>query len=311
MSKLKKVRSGKFTQISNIVFEDGRLSYKEIGLYCNMMKFPDDWEFSVRYLAECHQDKKAAVKTGIDRLLELGYISREGSQNRDEKGYFGTYDYVIYEDPFDNPEYIPWSLKENPKECEDAPLAENRTTDATDAENRLTENQHTDPADDENRLTDFRFTDERFADNPPTTNTVYTNTFYTNTFITNNEDDEDNAHVNLDDFRTKLMNAYMCSYYSCMNDPKAQREMMQAFNAIINAISEFRDPETIMAVNTCTVEEAERIWRDVYRNLFSTRLGGVIRDDIRDRHSYLKKYIASQLKSGYGPDPLDSYGVRR
>ena len=101
MSKLKKVRSGKFTQISNIVFEDSRLSYKEIGRYCNMMKFPDDWEFSVRYLAECHQDKKAAVKTGIDKLLEYGYISRDGSQNRDEKGYFGTYDYVIYEDPFD------------------------------------------------------------------------------------------------------------------------------------------------------------------------------------------------------------------
>lgn len=297
MSKLRKIKSVRFTQISNIIFDDYRLSYKEIGIYCNMMKFPDDWEFSIRYLAECHQDRKTSVKSGIDKLLEYGYITREKYQSRKEKGYFTNYDYVIYEDPYDNPDFIPCPPKTSEGTTE-VPCIENQTTDEID-----------DP------LSDFQHSDDPLADFPPaedpsTTNTVYTNTFYTNNFLTNNEEDEDNARVSLDDFRTKLMNAYMCSYFSCMDDPKAQREMMQAFNAIINAISEFRDPETVMAVNTCTVEEAERIWRDVYRNLFSTRLGGVIRDDIRDRHSYLKKYIASQLKSGYGPDPLDSYGVK-
>ena len=99
MAKLKKVWSGKFTMISNEIFEDWRLSYKEIGLYCNMMKFPDDWDFSIRNLADRHKEKRDAVKTGIDHLLEIGYISREERQNRREKGRFGSFDYVIYEDP--------------------------------------------------------------------------------------------------------------------------------------------------------------------------------------------------------------------
>ena len=36
MAKLKKVWANKFTQVSNEVFDDPRLSYKDIGVYCNM-----------------------------------------------------------------------------------------------------------------------------------------------------------------------------------------------------------------------------------------------------------------------------------
>ena len=88
MSKIKKIRAGNFTQISNIVFDDYRLSYKEIGLYCNMMRFPDDWEFTIRYLTDLHADKKAAVTTGLEKLIELGYIVRGGEQPRNKKGLY-------------------------------------------------------------------------------------------------------------------------------------------------------------------------------------------------------------------------------
>jgi hypothetical protein len=71
MAKLKKVWSGKFTMISNEIFEDWRLSYKEIGLYCNMMKFPDDWDFSIRNLAARHREKRDAVKTGLGAFRGL------------------------------------------------------------------------------------------------------------------------------------------------------------------------------------------------------------------------------------------------
>ncbi len=33
MTKMKRIKSGRFTQIANTIFEDARLSYKEIGLY--------------------------------------------------------------------------------------------------------------------------------------------------------------------------------------------------------------------------------------------------------------------------------------
>ena len=39
-------------------------------------KFPDDWEFSIRYLAECHKDKRDAVRTGIEKLIE--YVTNKG-----------------------------------------------------------------------------------------------------------------------------------------------------------------------------------------------------------------------------------------
>ena len=131
MAKLKKVWSGKFTMISNEIFEDWRLSYKEIGLYCNMMKFPDDWDFSIRNLAARHREKRDAVKTGLDKLLEYGYVSRQEQQARKDKGRFGSYYYVIYEDPHDNENYIPCPPREEDELEEKSPYTENPTTTNT------------------------------------------------------------------------------------------------------------------------------------------------------------------------------------
>ena len=125
MAKLKKVWSGKFTIISNEIFEDWRLSYKEIGLYCNMMKFPDDWDFSIRNLAARHREKRDAVKTGLDKLLEYGYISREEQQARKDKGRFGSYYYVIYEDPHDNKNFIPCPPRDDEELSDNSPCTEN------------------------------------------------------------------------------------------------------------------------------------------------------------------------------------------
>ena len=297
MSKLKKIKSVRFTQISNVIFEDYRLSYKEIGIYCNMMKFPDDWEFSIRYLAECHQDRKTSVKSGIDKLLEYGYITREKYQSRKEKGYFTNYDYVIYEDPYDNPDFIPCP----PKDTTNPP------------ENPCIENQ---PTDDSGPLSDFQHSDEPSADfppaeDPPTTNTVYTNTFYTNTFLTKNEEDEDNAcaRIDADSFRDKLKNTYMCAYFSRFDNPEAMMHLQQAFNAVMNAVEDIKDEKAVLAVNSCTEEAAGNLFMTIYNDMFSTELGPVKRSDIRDKHRYLVKYISSQMKSSYGKDPLLSWGI--
>ena len=138
MAKLKKVWSGKFTIISNEIFEDWRLSYKEIGLYCNMMKFPDDWDFSIRNLAARHREKRDAVKTGLDKLLEYGYISREEQQARKDKGRFGSYYYVIYEDPHDNKNFIPCPPRKDEELSDNSPCAENPYADVTVTENPYT-----------------------------------------------------------------------------------------------------------------------------------------------------------------------------
>ena len=277
MAKLKKIWSGKFTMISNEIFEDWRLSYKEIGLYCNMMKFPDDWDFSIRNLADRHKEKRDAVKTGIDHLLEFGYISREERQNHREKGRFGSFDYIIYENPYDNPNFIP---------CPDANKLD-----------RLNEPP----------CTDYPYTDEPHTDNPTTTNTVFKNTVYTKT----NEEEEGVSRASADPelFRDKVKSRFMSRYFSRSNDEVAQSEMTKALNAILNALPDIKGEKAIQAVNDCSREEASDLWDWVYRKMFCTDTGEITRDDIQDKHAYLVKIIPNQLGTSYGPDPMESWGI--
>ena len=307
MSKLKKVRSGNFTQISNIIFDDSRLSYKEIGLYCNMMKFPDDWEFSIRYLADLHQDKKAAVTTGIEKLIELGYIVRTGKQFRNKQGMFGTYDYVIYEDPMDNPNFVPHTSVKGKRTVSDFQTTVDADGKDTVSDNRITGKNAVTPVSD-NRITDDPITDFRSSDNQTVTNTINTNTVFTNTFLpkVDEEDDIARVSVDLDVFKRKLMNGYMNEYLSTESE-KEMLEVDQAFNAMINAAKEITDPEIINAVNAFSADDMSSLFVWVYRNLFSTKIGCVV-NKVTDKTAYLKKVISSQAKSCYGPNPFRAFG---
>lgn len=325
MTKVKKIRSVKFTKIANEIFDDYRLSYKEIGIYCNMMKFPEDWEFSIRYLADCHHDKKGSVRSGIDTLLKYGYIARD--QSRNKRGRFESVDYLIFEDPTDNPYYIPCPPRSEAADQDNSPLTENQTP-VNSQKSGI--NAGKDPENDENRdlprvknryavetgesapLTEKRDADNRDAVFPPAENQTQQNTVLTNTFLTNIEEEEDiaPARVNIDTFKQKMMNTYLSSHFSCQ-DEKQSNQLNKAFNAIANALEDITDPVAVEAINSCTREEAGGLLEHVYRQLYSTKLGEVLRDDIVDKHAYLVKMIGSRFKSSYGGDPLVFYGIRR
>jgi hypothetical protein len=302
MAKLKKVWSGKFTMISNEIFDDWRLSYKEIGLYCNMMKFPDDWDFSIRNLAARHREKRDAVKTGLDKLLEYGYVSRQEQQARKDKGRFGSYYYVIYEDPHDNENYIPCPAREEDELEEKSPYTENPYTEVTGADNPYTENPYTEPT-----VTDYPYTDEPYTENPTTTNTVFKKTVISKT----EEEDVTRARVNPDVFRDKVKSRFMSKYFSYSGDETAQTEMTKALNAILNALPDITDEKAVDAVNNCSREDASNLWEWVYQEMFNTTdLGVVMREDIHDKHGYLVKVIPNHLGLAYGPNPMESWGIR-
>ena len=325
MSKIKKIRAGNFTQISNIVFDDYRLSYKEIGLYCNMMRFPDDWEFTIRYLTDLHADKKAAVTTGLEKLIELGYIVRAGEQPRNKKGLYGTYDYIIYEDPTDNPGFIPFG------QVKKATVSENQTAVTESNEGTVSDFQtpleetvsdfqipivgtvsdYRTPS--EATVSDFRYTDNpstdfRYTDNQLTTNTIYTNTVLTNTFLPNIEEEEDmrRTRVDVDLFKKKITNSYMNAFFNTSNE-RTQRELQQTYNALVNAVGDIDDPLAVEAIDNCPREKVDELFKWTYRNLFSTTLGAVIRDDINDIRSYLVKVISRNATADYGPNPLNDW----
>ncbi len=132
MAKLIKAYRENFTIVDNEIFKDQRLSYKELGLLCQMLSLPNNWNFSVSGLAVIHRDGTDSIKAGIKKLEEYGYLTRK--QARDDKGVFSGHNYLIYQNPKENPDYE----SSGDGTPEEEPLVENPPTD-----NPLTENPST------------------------------------------------------------------------------------------------------------------------------------------------------------------------
>ena len=162
MAKLIKAYKDNFTIVDNDIFMDKRLSYKDLGLLCQLLSLPDNWNFNVPGLSSLHTDGKASVMAGLENLEKYGYLTRK--QARSEGGYYAGYDYYIYQDPKQNKDYSPSG--ENPLTVEDQRYAENRKTD-----NRITDK----------RKTDKPSTDYPSAENPSTVNRMTDNQSQLNT----------------------------------------------------------------------------------------------------------------------------------
>ena len=65
-----------YTVMANHHLRDERLSLKAKGLLSMLLSLPDDWEISIRGLASIVTDGVGAVQTGINELIEAGYIVR-------------------------------------------------------------------------------------------------------------------------------------------------------------------------------------------------------------------------------------------
>ena len=85
-----------FTQVSNDLLLDKRVSAKAKGIYAYLYSKPDNWDFSVDRIASDFKDGYKAVNGGIKELEELGYIGREKQNN-------GRNYYSIYQKPQKNP----------------------------------------------------------------------------------------------------------------------------------------------------------------------------------------------------------------
>ena len=139
MPVMKKGSRNRWTTIDNFCFHDKSLSYKEIGLLCSMLSLPDDWKFNVRGLAALHSDGVESVSSGLNHLIEKGYIYRE--QANSSKG-FKEIIYWIYQKPSENPHF---RAEESEAEKEktphtDIPCTENPYTGKPDTEKAYTGN---------------------------------------------------------------------------------------------------------------------------------------------------------------------------
>lgn len=142
-----------FTIVNSDILKNPDLKLKERGLLITLLSLPDNWNFSLEGLCMILPDGKAAIRTSLQILEELGYIVRRRLRN--EQGQLTGTEWEVYDEPQldDEPvEEIPEKKKavnernlkkEKPKKkankkVQKSPKCENRTLVET-TENRMVE----------------------------------------------------------------------------------------------------------------------------------------------------------------------------
>ncbi|MEV6048681.1 hypothetical protein [Streptomyces xanthochromogenes] len=87
----------RFTQISNALFRDPRISFKAKGLFGLISTHRDGWRVTVAELAKCATDGRDAVNSGLKELELYGYLARDRARKPD--GTLGEAVYSITDMP--------------------------------------------------------------------------------------------------------------------------------------------------------------------------------------------------------------------
>ncbi|MBS7370630.1 MAG: helix-turn-helix domain-containing protein, partial [Oscillospiraceae bacterium] len=98
-------KTANFTVMANIHLKDRRISLKSKGLLSVILSLPPDWDYTITGLAHIAADGVDSVKTAVRELERYGYVTRR--QLRDERGRMARNEYIVYENPAENPDYIP------------------------------------------------------------------------------------------------------------------------------------------------------------------------------------------------------------
>jgi hypothetical protein len=149
----RKRKKNGFTQISNILIEDSRLSWKAKGILMYLMSRPDNWKVNKTDLQKKAVEGRDSVQSGLDELKELGYLHIY--QKNNENGQFN----YIWE--YDDEPFTPDILK-------------NHTTENPQNSGDNMQNTHVR----ENRIRENRQRDSSILNNTVFNNTVLNNTEY-------------------------------------------------------------------------------------------------------------------------------------
>ena len=135
-----------YTVMSNHHLRNHTLSLKAKGLLSQMLSLPEDWDYTLKGLAQINRESIDAIREAVRELEQAGYITR--SRERDARGCLrGT----IYEQPQTQPEpekpaqAVPALVQPTlEKPMLDSPALENPTQLNTKRKNK--ERQNTDPS---------------------------------------------------------------------------------------------------------------------------------------------------------------------
>jgi hypothetical protein len=123
VAKKKRLR---FTIMSNVAIEDGRLSWDALGLLTYLLSKPDSWEVSIRHLVSEKTAGVDKVRKMLRELVDAGYCKRKLVHER--AGNF-AWKSTIYEEP-NQPPSVENPPMVNPSMAR--PSVENSTLSNTD-----------------------------------------------------------------------------------------------------------------------------------------------------------------------------------
>ena len=90
-----------YTVMSNHHLRNHALSLKAKGLLSQMLSLPEDWDYTLKGLAQINKESIDAIREAVRELERAGYIKR--SRERDERGCLRRTVYTIYEQPHAEP----------------------------------------------------------------------------------------------------------------------------------------------------------------------------------------------------------------
>lgn len=117
-----------FAQIPNRLIRDAALSPKARLLWIWLASHRAGWHTSIQRLADANGIGVDAARTGIQELIEAGWIRRSADQNHPDTGRFTGYRYTLCEPSLDLP---CMDLPCTDKPCTDKPTPKNTNTPRT------------------------------------------------------------------------------------------------------------------------------------------------------------------------------------
>ena len=109
----RKRKKNGFTQISNSLLEDTRLSWRAKGLLCYMLSRPDNWKINKTDLYKRGTEGRDAMTNALKELKQLGYLHVYPNKNAQGQveGWVWEYDDTAF-----SPEILEIHISENPQE---------------------------------------------------------------------------------------------------------------------------------------------------------------------------------------------------
>ena len=111
----RKTKKG-YTCIANTVIDDPSLPYYAMALLIWMLARPDDWGFSVQGILAWNRkhgrgNGRASIESALALLVAAGYLYRpEAGHSRNPDGTYAHTEWVVYENPQDNPHHHPHTV---------------------------------------------------------------------------------------------------------------------------------------------------------------------------------------------------------